>query len=80
MAHNEYLIFLFLEDNDPISTKSVAQILSLNLAKSFLLLNFLVTGLCNSIASCSFTLIPVLLVALAPDPVFLSKKRIHHIC
>ena len=32
MTHNKYLTFLFLKDNDPISAKSVAQILSLNLA------------------------------------------------
>ena len=52
MTHNKYLTFLFLEHNDPISAKSAAQILSLNLASTFLLLNFLVTGLCNSSASC----------------------------
>ena len=28
MTHNEYSIFLFLEENDPISDKSAAQILS----------------------------------------------------
>ena len=77
MTHNKYLTFLFFEDNDPISAKSAAQILSLNLAYTFLLLNFLITGLCSSSASCSFTLIP--------DPVFLSRKTylpmlfdIHH--
>ena len=32
MTHNAYLTFLFLEDNDSISAKSAAQILSLNLA------------------------------------------------
>ena len=32
MTHNKYLIFLFLEGNHPISVKSPAQILSLNLA------------------------------------------------
>ena len=66
MTHNEYLTFLFLEDNDSISAKSAAQILSLNLAYTFLLLDFLITGLCNSLASGLFTLIP--------DPVFLSKN------
>ena len=66
MTHNKYLTFLFFEDNDPISAKSAAQILFLNLAKTFLLLNFLITGLHNPSASCSFTLIP--------DLVFLSKK------
>ena len=66
MTHNEYLTFLFLEDNDSISAKSAAQILSLNLAYTFLLFDFLITGLCNSLASGLFTLIP--------DPVFLSKN------
>ena len=37
ITHNKYLAFRFLEDNDPISAKSAAQILSLNLAKTFLL-------------------------------------------
>ena len=73
MSHNKYLTFLFLEDNYPILAKSAAQILSLNLAKTFFLLNFLITGLSNSSATCSITLIPALLVAIAPDPVFLSK-------
>ena len=40
MTHNEYLTFLFLEDNDSISAKSAAQILSLNLAYTILLLDF----------------------------------------
>ena len=57
MIH-KYLTFLFLEDNDPVSAKSAAQILALNLTWSFLLLNFVITGLCNSSASCSFTPIP----------------------
>ena len=58
MTHNKCLTFLFLEDNDSISARYAAQILSLNLAYTFLLLNFLTTGLCNSLASCSFTIIP----------------------
>ena len=37
MKRNKYLTFLFLDDNSPISAKSAAQILSLNLAKTFLL-------------------------------------------
>ena len=74
MIHNKYLTFLFLEHNDLISAKSAAQIISLNLASTFLLLNFLVTGLCNSSASYSFTLTPTLLVPIALDPVFLSKN------
>ena len=44
MTHNKYLTFLFLEDNDFISAKSAAQILSLNLGYTFLLLTFLITG------------------------------------
>ena len=66
MTHNKYLTFLFLEANYSVSAKSAAQILSLNLTYTFLLLNFVITGLCNSSASCSFTLIP--------DPVFLSNN------
>ena len=57
MTYNKYLTFLFFEENDSISAKSAAQIFSLKLAYNFLLLNFLITGLCNSLASCSFTLI-----------------------
>ena len=55
MAHNKYLTFLFLEDNDSISAKSAVQILFET--RTFLPLNFLITGLCNSLASCSFRLI-----------------------
>ena len=56
------------EDNEPISAKSAAQILSLNLllSETFLLSNFLITSLCNSWANTLFTV--------APDPVFLSKN------
>ena len=32
ITHNKYQIFLFFEDNDHISAKSAAKILSLNLA------------------------------------------------
>ena len=52
MAHNKYLTFLFFEDNDSISAKAAAQILSFNLAQNSLFFYFLVTGLCNSSASC----------------------------
>ena len=55
----------FSEDNDFISAKSAAQILSLNLAFTFVHLNFGTTDLCNSAVSCSF--------ALSPNPCFLSK-------
>ena len=72
MAHYKYLTILFFEESDSISAKSATQILSLSLAYAFLLLNFLITGLCNSSASCSFTLIP--------DPVFLPKKIIAYTC
>ena len=58
MAYNNYLTFLFLEENDPIAAKSAVQILSLNLAWHFLFLICLVTGLCNSLSSCSCTLTP----------------------
>ena len=57
MTH-KYLTILFFEESDSISAESTTQILSLSLAYAFLLLNFLITGLCNSSASCSFTLIP----------------------
>ena len=66
MTQNKYLTFLFLEYNNSILAKSAAQILSSNLAYTFLLLNFLVTGLYNFLASCSVTHIS--------DPIFLSKK------
>ena len=66
MTHNKCIKLLFFEDNDSISAKSDAQILSLNLAYTFLLLSFLITSLFNSSASCSFTFIP--------DPGLLSKN------
>ena len=40
ITHVKYLTTRFLEDNDTISAKSIAQILSLNLAYTFLFLNF----------------------------------------
>ena len=55
----------FLEDNESISAKSATQILSLYLALTFLLLSFLITGLCNFLGGYSFTLTPT------PDPFFL---------
>ena len=66
MTHNKHLTFLLLEDSDPISAKCTAQILPLNLAYIFLLLNFLNTGLYNSSTRFSFTL--------TLTPVFLSKN------
>ena len=83
MTHNEYLTAQFLEDNDPISAKSGAQILSLNFEYSFFLffffsffffLNFLITGLRNSRASTSFAVVPVSLVTHVANPIFLSKN------
>ena len=65
MMHKNYLTFLFLEDNEPISSKSDTQILSLNVRLTFVYLIFLNTGLSHFSASCSFTL--------TPDPAFLSK-------
>ena len=52
MALSKDLMFLFLEDNDPISAKSTGQILPLNLAFTFLLFNSFITGLYNFSASC----------------------------
>ena len=57
MTHNKYLTLLHFVDNGSISAKSVAQILFLNLAYIFLLLNFLITDFCNSCASYSFALL-----------------------
>ena len=48
--HNKYLTDKYLEGNDFISAKSAAQILTLNLAQTFLLLPFLVACLCTSCA------------------------------
>ena len=56
--NNKYLTLLFLEDNDSISAKCAAKVLSVNLAQTILFLNFLITGLCNSSTSFSFTLTP----------------------
>ena len=41
-----------------MSAISAAQIFSLNIAQTFPLMYFLITGSCNSSASCSFTLTP----------------------
>ena len=66
MTDNRYLTYLLFEDNGPISAGSVAQILSSDLAWTFLLFNVLITGLFHSLVSCSFTRIPY--------PVLLSKN------
>ena len=67
MAHNKYLTFLFLGDNDSISAKSAAQILSKSPVdfSSFQFFNY---GLCNSLVSCSFTF------AITPISVFLLEN------
>ena len=67
ITHNKRLTFQYLEDNDPVSAKSAVQILSLNLAYTLLLLNFLIICLCNSLGSFSITL--------TPDLVFLLSKK-----
>ena len=66
MAHTKYLRPRLQEDNF-FSAKSAAQILSLNLPSTFLLLIFLITGLPYSPARSLFT--P------APDP---FKNLIDH--
>ena len=72
MTQNKYLTPKYLKYYDAISAKSPAQMLSLNLAYTFLLLNFLITGLCNSIESTSFKFDILLLIA--PDPKLSSKN------
>ena len=62
ITENNYLIFQFLVNRDPISAKSATQILSLNLAYALLFLIFLITCLYSSSDISSFTL--------DPDPVF----------
>ena len=63
---------LFCLLNNWMSAKSTPQILSLNDEYTLRLLNFLITGLCNSLANLTL-LIPLPLL-------FLSKKLIHHTC
>ena len=70
---------LFCLLNKRISAKSTPQILSLNKEYTLCLLNFLITGLCNS--SANLTLLSLialtffLFIFLTPVPtVFLSKK------
>ena len=57
MIYNKQLTFLFVEDNDSISAKSAAQI----------------TGLCDSLASCSFTLTHDLVFKIISDIVPFAK-------
>ena len=60
MTHNKYLTPSLSENNHFMSTKSVAQILSLSLRYTFLLLNFVITGLLNPLARTSFMADPYL--------------------
>ena len=60
IAHKIYLIPLFFLLNNRVSAKSTPHILSLNCEYTFLLLNFLITGLCNSSAK-------ILLTSFAPS-------------
>ena len=57
IAHKRYLIPLFFLLNDCMSAKSTPHILCLNCEYTFLLLNFLIPGLCNS--SAKILLFPV---------------------
>ena len=68
MTHNKYITLLFFEDNDLISSNLAAQILPLNLTYTFLILNFLISDLCNSSANYLFTL------PIALDAISLSKS------
>ena len=71
MAHNKYLTIWFLEDEGPISAKSTAQILSLNLTHTFFPLNFLITSLALHPHLLSFCL-PLLIL-------FPYQKPIHDV-
>ena len=71
MTHNTNLIPLLRLLVNCISARSAPQILTLNDEYAFLFLNFLIIGLCNSSANCSFCLI---LLILTPLPeAFLSN-------
>ena len=76
MTHYKYLRFLFFEDIDSISSKSAAQILSLNLAYTFLLLNFYLLVYVILQLVVPLDLFPILLFI----PVFFIKKLIGHTC
>ena len=69
ITHNENINSLLNFLNNCISTKSAPQILSIKGECTFLLLNFLIIGLCNSSANY------LLEISLIPLPeVFLSKN------
>ena len=68
--HNKYLNLLLYLLFNCISAKSAPQILSIKGDYTFLLLNFLIIGLCNSSANSSLDIISSL--TFAPE-VFLSK-------
>ena len=59
IAHKRYLIPLFFLLNDCMSAKSTPKILSLNCKCTFLLLNFLIAGLCNSSAKILLLFLPL---------------------
>ena len=68
ITHNKYSIPQFIKDNDPILAKCI-----IFKPCSFVLLNFLITGLCNSWAKTLIILDPISLVALAFNRVFCQK-------
>ena len=83
IAHKRYLIPLFFLLNDCMPAKSSPHILSLNCEYTFILLNFLITGLCNS--SAKILLFPVRSKELGfaacfalplPDVVFCRVKQL----
>ena len=69
ITHDKNLIPLLNLLINCMSAKSGPQILALNDEYTFLFLNFLIIGLCNSSANYSFCSI-----AIAPPEVFLSKN------
>ena len=79
ITRNKYLIFLFLEENDPISAKSATQTLSLILAKILHLFNILIAGLCNSTARFSHSLLILSYSQNIYRPYLLMPFDIHHV-
>ena len=67
IAHKRYLIPLFFLLNDCMSAKSTPHILSLNCEYTFLLLNFVITSLCNSCAKIVLFFVPL------PEVVFFCR-------
>ena len=58
ITNNTFLAPWFLENNDPISSRSAAQTLSLSLAETPLFLNFLTTDFRSSWANCHLQILP----------------------